>query len=70
MGSKLMDETLISALINIPFAAVLAYWIKLDFAQRAENMRTMQKMVAMFTSTMKECCVGRTVSSEPERPTE
>lgn len=51
-----MDDSIVSALVNVPFAALLAYWIRLDFIQRGENMRTMQKMVSMFTSTMKECC--------------
>jgi hypothetical protein len=51
-----MDETLISALANIPFAVVLMYWIKLDFQQRRRNMVSMVEMVDKFTSTLKECC--------------
>lgn len=54
-----MDETLIAALANIPFAAVLLYWIKLDFQQRRTNMRMMSDMVDKFTLTLKECCGGR-----------
>lgn len=51
-----MDETLIAALSNIPFAAVLIYWIKLDFQQRRKNLIMMSEMVAMFTEAMKQCC--------------
>lgn len=51
-----MDEALISALSNIPFAAVLIYWIKLDFQQRRKNLTMMTEMVDMFTRALKECC--------------
>jgi len=51
-----MDEAIIAALSNIPFAAVLIYWIKLDFQQRRKNLTMMTDMVQMFTSAMKECC--------------
>lgn len=51
-----MEDTLVAALSNIPFAAVLIYWIKLDFQQRRKNLVMMSEMVSMFTSTMKECC--------------
>ena len=54
-----MDEALIAALSNIPFAAVLIYWIKLDFQQRRKNLTMMTDMVQMFTAAMKECCQSK-----------
>lgn len=54
-----MDDAIISTLSNIPFAAILIYWIKLDFQQRRKNLIMMAEMTAMFTEAMKECCGHR-----------
>lgn len=61
-----MDDALISALSNIPFAAVLIYWIKLDFQQRRKNLAMMTEMVDMFTRAMRECCKSQPLTEVNE----
>lgn len=52
----MIDEFIIQALANIPFAVVLVVYLYLDFRQRGKTIESMSKMVEQFTSTLKECC--------------
>lgn len=52
----MIDEFVVSALANIPFAVVLALYLVLDFKHRGSNVSVMRDMVEAFTEALRQCC--------------